>query len=85
MSADCRDYSCPVFEGNTDKCCLNTYPLAEHTPDELATLARFEAAEPAPESYVRQHRSNPGDCWCDPRPIPGVWGGWQHNTPEDKT
>lgn len=51
-------------------------PASDLWPDEAATVARFEAAEPAPESYVRQHVSEE-TCWCGPVQV-GTLGVWTH-------
>lgn len=48
----------------------------DFTPEQAAKLAAIEAAEPAPESYVRQH-GDEADCWCSPRQV-GTLGVWTH-------
>jgi hypothetical protein len=52
------------------------YPLQDFTPDECATYSRIMCAEPAPESYVRQHVSEE-TCWCGPIQV-GTLGVWTH-------
>lgn len=67
-------------------------PLAEHSPEERDTLARFEAAEPAPESYTEEPLG-PGGCnaainikgehfWCDNK-FPHR--GWPHGSTAAET
>jgi len=55
--------------------------VTEFSPTEAAMVARFDAAEPVPESYVRQHRSE-HDCWCGPIQV-GTLGVWTHRMGDD--
>lgn len=52
----------------------------ELSPEEAAVVARFEAAEAAPESWVQQHTSEPG-CFCGPYRV-GTLGVWTHRMVE---
>lgn len=61
---------------------LGPKPAPDLSGTEAATVARFEAAEPAPESYVRQHQME-ADCWCKPRSV-GTLGVLTHNMGDDQ-
>jgi hypothetical protein len=51
--------------------------VTELNAREAAIVARFENGPAAPESYVRQHRSE-ADCWCGPIAV-GTLGVMTHN------
>jgi hypothetical protein len=74
---------CELSVGHSgDHWCEDTGWENETSPDSLElslteriVVDRFEAGEPAPESFVQQHRSD-GDCFCGPVQHPS--GAWDH-------